>query len=143
MARLKAIAKGALALFALGLGSFAALNVFLPTYAASFVVVSEIEISDVGLSLERQPVTRATRHRPLDHLFAWDTTVARGTRPDPVVEITWRGPDGRQRLVRERVHHDNDAPRCIHVLRLDSAADPVAVGEHFTGAARLIDSRCR
>jgi hypothetical protein len=143
MFRLKAVKKSALAFLILGLVVVAASYALLPTYAASFVLVSEAEISEAGLNFERQPVTQAFQSRAFDRLFAWDTVLAPGIRPRPFVEVTWRGPDGRRHAVRQVVVHEDDAPRCIHVLRLDATAEPAPAGLLPNGAPLLIESLCR
>jgi hypothetical protein len=140
---LKMAKKATLAFLILGLGLLVAAYVLMPTYAASFLLISEAEISDVRLEFERQPVTQVFQSRAVDRLFAWDTVVARGTRPRPFVEVTWRGQDGRRHAVRQVVVHEEDAPRCIHVLRLDGAAEPVPAGVLPNGPPLLIESLCR
>lgn len=115
----------------------------MPNYAATFLLSSDIEVSEVRLSFERQPTTRAFHSMAADRLFAWDTIVARGTRPTPFVEVTWRGPDGRQHSVRQVVLHEDGAPRCIHAIHLNAAGEAVPLGVLPNGEPLLIASRCR
>jgi hypothetical protein len=143
MFKSRTIAAFVIAVLGVGLGGRAAIDMLLPTYSASVVLVSEVDISDVGLAFEKRPLARAFQHREADRLFAWDAVVARGTRPTPFVEITWRGPDGHERSVRQVVLHEDGAPRCIQVLRLDGTAEPVSVGVTASGTPLLIESVCR
>lgn len=115
----------------------------LPTYAASFVILSEAAISEARLDLEGQPARQPFQSQAVDRVFAWDAVLARGTRPRPWVEISWRGPDGRPSSVRQVVVHEDGAPRCIHILRLGPSAQPVSVGRLPDGESSVIESLCR
>ncbi len=145
MPRFNAFTKASIAILLLGIIAVAVKIRFFSPYQATFVIVSDAEISEVQLEYQGRPVNRAFFSFPVDRAFAWDTTLAPGARPFPFVEVTWRGPDGRRhRVYQIAVHEEYDKPRCIHLLRLDGAGDPVPTGRvHYSGEPELIESRCR
>lgn len=143
VAMLKALRSWAPVLLSLGGTGLVVSWVLLPTYAASFVILSDVEISEARLDLEGQPARQPFQSQAVDRVFAWDTVLARGTRPRPWVEVSWRGPDGRRSSVRQVVVHEDAAPRCIHILRLGPSAEPVSVGPLPNGEPSVIESLCR
>lgn len=144
MPRLKSFTKASIAILLLGIVAVAVKIQFFSPYQATFVIVSEAEISEVRLEYQGRPVNRAFFSFPVDRMFAWDTTLAPGARPFPFVEVTWRGADGRRHRVYEiAVHEELDAPRCVHLLRVDAAGYPVPTGRLNGGHPDLIESLCR
>ena len=145
MPRFDRFTKASVAILLLGIVAALVKMRFFSDYEATFVIVSEAEISEVRLEYQGRPANRAFFSFPADRSFAWDTTLAPGARPRPFVEVTWRGADGRRHRVNEiAVHEDYDAPRCVHILRVDAAGDPVPTGRlHYGGTPALLDSRCR
>lgn len=143
VALLKALRSWAPVLMALGGAGVMMSWLLVPTYAASFILLSGVEISDARLSLEGQPASQPFQSQTVDRAFAWDVVLARGTRPRPWVEVSWLGPDGRRRSARQVVVHEDAAPRCIHILRLGPSAEPVSVGPLPNGTPSVIESLCR
>jgi len=142
--RLNAFTKASIAILLLGIIAVAVKIRFFSPYQATFVIVSDAEISEVQLEYEGRPVNRAFFSFPVDRVFAWDTTLAPGARPRPFVEVTWRGPDGRRHRVYEiAVHEDLEAPRCVHILRVDAAGNPVPTGRMNGSHPDLVESLCR
>lgn len=143
VAKVKAVRSWAPALLVLCGAGVVVSWLLLPTYAASFVILSEVEISEARLDLEGRPASQPFQSQLVDRVFAWDAILARGSRPRPWVEVSWRGPDGLRSSVRQVVVHEDAAPRCIHILRLGLSAEPVSVGRLPDGEPSMIESLCR
>ncbi len=125
---------------ALCLTAFAAIYVMTPHLRASIVLLTEAEIADVELSFDRYRWLQQFEARPSgERFYAWDGVVL----PGPRLRLTWRGPDGRQHLVNHRVLQQSYEPRCIHVIRLNSAAEAIAVGQRYDGSPSFVDTVCR
>ena len=72
-------------------------------------------------------------------MFAWEGVLAEGPR----LRMSWHGPDGRQHVLEERVLQQSYEPRCIHTIRLNTAAEAVIAHEFYDGSPRFVDSACR
>lgn len=107
---------------------------------ASIVLLAESEISEVELSFDRYRSLETFAGQPTgERMFAWDGVLAEG----PQLRMTWRGPDGRQHKVEERVLQQSYEPRCIHIIRLNAEAEPILVRQFYDGSPAFVDTACR
>lgn len=107
---------------------------------ASIVLLAESDVSEVELSFDHYRWLETFAVRPSSpRMFAWDGVVS----PGPRLRMTWRGPDGRQHRVEETVLQQSYEPRCIHIVRLNAAAEAIMVDERYGGLPAFVDTLCR
>lgn len=107
---------------------------------ASIVLLAESDISEVELTFDRYRWLETFAVRPSSpRMFAWDGVLGEG----PQLRLTWRGPDGRQHTVEERVLQESYEPRCIHIIRLNAAAEAIMVDRSYGDRPLFVDTLCR
>jgi hypothetical protein len=132
-----------LALIIVTIATLTAFLIWLPSFPATIIVLSDAEISDVVLTLEKNPPVYPAGPVGRGRVFAWDTDLAQGAGMLSVAEISWLGLDGHRRHVREELVHIDKLPRCIHILRLDTSAEPIPLWPARGSESPLIHSVCR
>jgi len=127
-------------LLALGIVGATGIEFMRSRLRASIVLLAESDISEVELSFDRYRWLEKFEVRPSSpRMFAWDGVLS----PGPQLQMTWRGPDGRQHRVEETVLQQSYEPRCIHIIRLNAAAEAIMVNRSYGGRSLFVDTLCR